>query len=143
MRSEIFSRIAERLAGDASLATLLGAGGVVRRAGVDDSLAVPSVTLTPGVESARPKPGSALTGNRGASPTLQVDVWVDGRADGAPCTGDDADAISDLVDDLLLDAASPISGTSGWVRISDSHQRDSAGLWHNSARYAFRYSLTN
>jgi len=141
MRAEIFQAIRSKLLLDTVLTSYIGEEQVFRsKPGA--IITVPAVTLQPNSESSVVRAGYNNSKVRDNNPVLQVGVWVSANADGFPCSGEDADVIVGRIDAILLDAASPIPGTSGWMKVTSSQQYEGdTGLWHNAARYSFRYSV--
>jgi hypothetical protein len=143
MRHEVFQAIVARLASDSALATSLGGAHVYRRQAGRPAQA-PSITLAENTESSTTRAGYRASKVRDSTSVLQVDVWVSESEGTFPCTGEDADLIAERIDEILLDATAPISGTRGWVKTTASQQfENDTCIWHNALRYAFRYSLTD
>lgn len=143
MRVEIFQAIIDKLEADTTLTGYLGGSYIFRSKKVAPSQ-VPSITLLANNESSSHRPGAATTGRRDADPTLQVDIWVSSAGESFPCSGEDADMIANRIDETLLDASSPVTGTAGWSKTTESQQNeDEPGIWHNAIRYSFSYSMTD
>ena len=141
MRHEVFQAILDKLAADSALVTRLGEARVFRRQ-ADQPAQAPSITLAENTESSTPRVGYRVTRVRDNSSVLQVDVWVSGDDESAPNSGEDADLIAERVDEVLLDAASPVAGTGQWSRTSSSQQfEEGTRVWHNALRYSFQYSI--
>jgi len=108
---------------------------------------IPAVTVMENNEKSIPRVGYiAGPKTRDNSPTVQIDVWVSSADESFPCTGEDADMIAERIDQLLLDASSPVTDTRAgtWQKTSSSQQHDEdTRIWHNALRYTFEYSLTD
>lgn len=157
----VFQRILAKLNGDATLLALLGvtaldpANPPIFRAQRLAPVKVPSVTLREGNLSQSSFPGSNaaidITGAFVSSnnPTLQIDVWVSSEGGISPDnlpypqTGEDADAIVDRINVLLVqDTKNRVSGTHSWAGVSATQQYEvETGLFHNVSRYQFEYFI--
>jgi hypothetical protein len=142
MNPDIFAAILDLLRADTTLVSLLGGPYVYRSHGVTPAR-IPSVTLLENNESSKLRPGYNTFRDRDNAPTLQVDVWIDTNQETPPCTGEDADYISEQIDKALF-APGAISGTRGWNRASGSTQHDEdIGGVHKALRYSFAYTKTD
>jgi hypothetical protein len=143
MRHEVFQAILDKLTSDGVLTSRLGGAYVYRRQ-TNRVGRIPSVTLAENTESSTPRVGYRVTRKRDNSPILQVDIWVSGDDESSPNSGEDADLIAERVDELLLDASSPLTGTGQWARTTSSQQfEEDTRIWHNALRYTFQYSITD
>lgn len=141
MNVTVFQTIIDKLQADATLTGYLGGPYVFRSKMVAPSQ-IPSVTLLGNNESSKHRPGAIATKRRDANPTLQIDIWVSSAAEEFPCTGEDCDIITNRIDEILMDAASPVPNTIGWSKTTESQQNEEdPPIWHNAVRYEFRYSL--
>ena len=161
MHPTIFQRILAKLNGDATLLNLLGvttldpANPPCFRAQRSFPTKMPSVTLKEGSFQATPMPGAdkaidiagALVTTE--NPSIQIDVWVSSEGgispDGLsyPQTGEDADAIVDRINILLVkDTKNVVTGTMKWNIVSGTQQYEQdTYLFHNVVRYQFQYFI--
>lgn len=143
MKAAVFQAILTKLTSDATLVSRLG-GALVYRRQTDRIGHIPSITISENTEASVPRVGYRTIRMRDNSPVLQVDIWVSGDDESSPNSGEDADLIAERVDELLLDASSPVTGTQQWARTSSSQQfEDDVRVWHNALRYSFQYSITD
>jgi len=140
---DVFQAILDKLNDDSTLQNYLGSEFAFRANLVQPST-IPSITVMINTEKSTLRPGSAYTRRRDTDQTIQVDVWVSSADESFPCTGEDADLIADRIDELLLNPASPVTGTlaGSWQKTSASQQYEpETRIWHNAARYSFQYSM--
>lgn len=153
MNTTIFGEIITLLNADATLMSLMGktvGDNPCYRAQRLSSITPPAVTLHANTESAdlycgtdyaisTPLVGAVLSQNNAI---IQVDIWVSSSGS-IPSTGEDADAIANRIDILLLlNTPARPANTHGWRRGSSSQQyEEDTGLWHNTLRYEFWYMI--
>jgi hypothetical protein len=141
MITSVFQAILDKLNADATLLTYLGGANCFRSKMTAPSQ-IPSVTLMENNESSTLRSGYNSSLKRDNSPTIQIDVWVSSTDESFPCTGEDADTISNRIDAVLLDARTPATGTRAgtWKKTSSTQQHElNPGIWHNALRYTFNY----
>ena len=147
MIASVFQAILDKLNDDATLQGYLGSSMFAFRAKTAAPFVVPSITLMENTEKSKARVGYATTAKtRDNTPTVQVDVWVSSADESFPCTGEDADLIAERIDQLLLNASSPVTGTMAgtWQKASSSQQHEQdERVWHNALRYSFAYSTTD
>jgi len=147
MKGTVFQGILDKLNNDATLQGYFGSDFFAFRAGPLTPLAIPSITVMENTEKSKARVGYTTTAKtRDNSPTIQVDIWVSSGDESFPCTGEDADLIAERIDELLLDATSPVTGTKAgtWQKMGSSQQHESdERIWHNAPRYSFDYSTTD
>lgn len=147
MISAVFQAILDKLNDDATLQAYFSTTFFAYRAKSYAPFVVPSITLMENNEKSKARVGYTTTAKiRDNSPTIQVDVWVSSADESFPCTGEDADLIANRIDELLLDADTPTTGTMAgtWQKTSSSQQfEDDTRIWHNALRYSFKYSKTD
>jgi len=139
MNPTLISGTIDKLEADATLQGYIGVGNVfkAKRAAPEQ---IPSVTVKPGTESSRNQCGAYTTRRRDATCTIQIDIWIKSAGDAFPCESEDADLIQSRVEEVLLNPVSPVTGTWGWEKNSESQQED-RGLWHNVVRFQFSCGL--
>jgi len=143
MITTVFQAILDKLNTDATLLGYLG-GAYCFRAKIYGPSRVPSITLLENNEPSKPRVGYNSSRRRDNNPTVQIDVWVSSADESFPCTGEDADLISNRIDELLLNSLSPVTGTmaGSWEKSSSSQQHEAdPQIWHNALRYSFGYSV--
>ncbi len=146
MITTIFQAILTKLNGDAILQGYFGSTSFAFRGKLLAPFSVPSITITENNEKSVPRVGYCTSKKRDNTPTIQVDVWVSSADESFPCTGEDADTIANRVDEILLDADTPTTGTLAgtWQKTTSSQQHeDDTRIWHNALRYSFQYSKTD
>lgn len=143
MRVEVFRAVRAKLCLDPVLVSYIGEGRVFRaKSGIGISL--PAVTLQENSESSMPDVSYCRFRTRTNDPVLQADIWVNGNAEESPRTGEALELIANRVDEVLLDAENPVSGTRMWRRITSSQQfEEDTKFWHAALRYSFQYRLTD
>jgi hypothetical protein len=148
----IYTAVIAKLQGDTVLLGLLGnpadPTAAIRRAQTPEKITTAAVTLRGSDGSGIPFSGSGFAQALGGSaisakknPTIEISVWVNSQSSTAPKTGQDADAIEQRVNFLLLqDAGNMIPGTFNWqgTTFPQSFEKDT-WLWHNMTRYRFNY----
>lgn len=147
MIGTVFQAILDKLNDDATLQGYFSTTFFAYRAKSYAPFVVPSITLMENNEKSKARVGYTTTAKtRDNSPTIQVDVWVSSADESFPCTGEDADLIAERIDQLLLNASSPTTGTMAgtWQKTSSSQQHEEdERIWHNALRYSFQYSTTD
>lgn len=147
MISAVFQAILDKLNDDATLHAYFSTTFFAYRAKSYAPFVVPSITLMENNEKSKARVGYTTTAKiRDNSPTIQIDVWVCSADESFPCTGEDADLIAERIDQLLLNASSPTTGTMAgtWQKTSSSQQHEEdERIWHNALRYSFQYSTTD
>ena len=144
MNTTVFQSILENLQADSTLTGYLGGAYIFRAKAIAPSQ-IPSITLQTNNERSDPRSTYNVNKHRDANPTIQIDVWISDQHEGFPCTGEDADIIANRIDEVILNPitpSTPITGTFGWSKTTESQQHeDDPGIWHNALRYSFLYTL--
>ena len=147
MIASVFQAILDKLNSDTILQGYFGSTFFAFRAKSYAPFTVPAITLMENTEKSKARVGYTTTAKvRDNSPTIQIDIWVSSADESFPCTGEDADLIAERIDQLLLNASSPITGTVAgtWQKTSSSQQHEEdTRIWHNALRYSFAYSTTD
>jgi len=140
MITSIFQAILDNLNKDSILTGYIGANHCYRARMVAPSI-IPSVTLMQNNEKSDQRVGYNASKHRDSTPTIQIDVWVSSNDETFPCTGEDADLIANRIDEVILNPSTPITGTYGWSKDTESQQHDNeVNIWHNALRYSFSYN---
>lgn len=140
MITSVFQAILDNLNKDSILTGYIGANHCYRARMVAPSQ-VPSITLMQNNEKSDCRPGYNSSKHRDSTPTIQIDVWVSSNDETFPSSGEDTDIIANRIDEVILNPVTPITGTFGWSKDTESQQHDNeVNIWHNALRYSFRYS---
>jgi hypothetical protein len=105
--------------------------------------ACPVGTLIMNTERSAHRPGYNASRVRDNYPVAQVDIWATAASETFPRSQEDVDLIADRADAVLL-GLTPVTGTFGWEKISESSQfEDNTSIIHAVRRYNFRYNVTD
>ena len=137
----VFQAILDNLNDDSILTGYIGANHCFRARMVAPAQ-IPSITLMQNNEKSDQRVGYNSSKHRDSTPTIQIDVWVSSNDETFPSSGEDADIIANRIDEVILNPTTPITGTFGWSKDTESQQHDNeVNIWHNALRFSFRTTL--
>jgi len=140
MMPTVLSSVRSLLNNDATLIEYLGINRVFL-GWLTESMQIPCITISENNETSNQRPCYLIFKHRDNSPLVQIDLWVDRKGDGFPCTIEDVETIVSRVDALLFGTG--VTNTRSWRRVSSSGPTEADNLFHKALRYEFAYSVSD